>query len=181
VILALLAALALTPAVEAQLKERQPPGGAPSFEALAQQGDLWVLCVRRAGEKFVEVQVAAIKDGQLKGDPATVGNSQKREDCGAAKIGAFFDFKRGKKKQKAAVVTFGGLTLTAVVTSSAEVPVWSEAAAPGGAVAIFPEARKGDTTFCAFLDQNGTKAWSRIGWVEEAGDYEPIDGKCGPK
>src|SRR5207237_7261034 len=95
--------------------------------------------------------------------------------CGKGDVGPPFDVGRGKRRIKAVVARLPDLT--AVVTLDGTALVWTDSPAPDGGPAIFPESKKGETTFCAFL--TSTKAWTRLGWGAEAEGYAPIDGRCG--
>jgi hypothetical protein len=173
-VIALLLAAALTPEIADQIRATLPPGPPPRIEALAESGELLVFCLVRKDR--AQVEAARVKGGKLQGDPDDVGGPLKREGCGAARLGAPFEVKRGRKRQRAVVAHLEDARLSAVVSLAGKVLAWTDAPAPDGGPAIFPEPGKGDTTFCAFLPR--TQAWTRVAWVEEAEGYAPTEEGC---
>jgi hypothetical protein len=171
-VIALLLAAALAPQLAEQIRATLPPGPPPRIEALAQTGELLLFCL--VGRDRAQVEAARVKQGKLQGDPEDLGGPLRREGCGAAELGASFEVRRGRKRQRAVVVHLKDAGLSAVVSLSAKILAWTDAPAPDGGPAIFPEPGKGDTTFCAFLPR--TQAWGRVAWVEDVGEYAPTTG-----
>jgi hypothetical protein len=174
-VIALIVAAALTPQMAQEIRETLPPGSPPRIEELATSGELVLYCL--VTKNRAQVGVARFVGGKLQGDPDDVSGPLPRESCGAVELGTPFEVKRGRKRSKAIVVHLKDAGVTAVVSLAGKTIAWTDAPAPDGAPAIFPESRKGDTSFCAFL--TSTKAWTRVAWVPEAGDYAPVDGRCG--
>jgi hypothetical protein len=175
-VIALLLAAALTPKVEAQIRETLPPGPPARLEPLAQSGELLVFCLIRDGS--AQIEAARIAGGKLAGDPEDVGSPARRDGCGSASLGAPFEVRRRRARQRAVVAHFADAGLSAVISLSGKVLAWTDAKAPDPGPAIYPEPGKGDTTFCAFLSR--TESWTRLGWVDEAEGYAPVPGRCAP-
>ena len=173
--IALVLAAALTPRLETQIRATLPPGPPARLEALAQSGELLLFCLIRDGRP--QVEAARITGGELRGEPDDVGGPLPRETCGAADLGAAFEVRRGRARQRAVVAHLKDAGLSAVISFSGRVLAWTDAEAPDHGPAIFPEPGKGDTTFCAFLSR--TRSWTRLGWVEDAEGYAPVTGRCG--
>ncbi|MFL5310762.1 MAG: hypothetical protein ACJ79H_09960 [Myxococcales bacterium] len=172
--IALLFAASLAPQIAEQIRATLPPGPPARIEALAESGELLLFCL--VTKTRSQVEAARVKDAKLQGDPDDVGGPLKRESCGKAELGAPFEVKRGKKRQRAVVAHLEDAGLSAVISLSGKVLAWTDAPAPDGGPAIFPESGKGDTTFCAFLPR--TLAWTRVAWVEEVDGYAPVQDGC---
>jgi len=181
----LLAAATLNPGWERQLLASLPPGGERRIEAAYVEDGLVVFCILSPGR--AQVEVAAFEEGELVADPADVGGPLQREGCGTASASKIFDVKRGKRRERAVVVSLrdgsGPPFATAVATvEKGKLLAWTVQAPPSGE-AIVPQAGpRGDTAFCAWVNVPGRgTGWALLTWSKEAEGYAPSAGSCAPR
>jgi hypothetical protein len=179
----LLAAAALSPALEKQILESFAPGDAP--KALApllelEDGAARLLVLCGAG-RWPRALAVRVEKGVLVGDPLEIGSPLSgRASCGEASASAPFAVRRkGAKTVRAVVLSFregdAGF-LAAAVSFAPAVLAWTDAKPPAGKAALSPLAGKGDTAFCV-LQRDGS--WAKVKYSADAGEYSPA-GACAP-
>jgi hypothetical protein len=180
----LLAAEALLPSWERQLRAALPPGGERRIEPVFQKEGLVLYCILSPGR--AQLKAAAFEESEMVRDPEDLGGPMKREGCGTASASETFLVRRGKRRERAVVVSAREGAAPAFVTAvlnieTGKLLAWTEQAPPRGE-AIVPQAgNRGETAFCAFTEVPGReKGWALLTWSDDAEGYAP-SGACRPR